>query len=825
MITEYDIKITEDYIKALDIGLRLNRKDEDDHVQRRAIRAALRRFLVDGQRGVVLANAVGLGKTYEALAVISHLCSHARREGKRFERALVLCKPALVRKWEEETTSARPGLGFPRYLPKMHPALQLFGHESRRIVDNRAKAWELWDEGVRGRRVDGRNQVPPGLYIVNERLLQKEKREASALLSQIWHTHWDVVAVDEAHHYARSGTKPMLLFAPDGNLRNYDQPSLKFDKIIALTATPFELTPFELVNLLALVRADPEVLKIIEAGLQNYVRTLDRFFELRDRSPMDPLRRQQVVLLHRLRDDDALNSGGTGCGLQGLMRRFLIRNTQEHNRRCYFLVERGGDGFKDGKFRKLDEDLQLRVRNSPLIPFEGEHALFYLELRELIQAGEDRAHRGETSRTFIPTELCEGLSSYPQIAGSKSHIWDLEEAGRLRELVEDLNKNGKLHPKVAALKEIVRGIVEREIQKVKRQPDPWFSKVLIFNKLIRGTAPQLTEVLGEVLEAAFDRYLAELLVPTSMSREDIGKKVREAVDQSLNSAEEELEAEPALAAWRYVPDEFLRDEDFKRHHGRSLLDVFREPLRRRAVQQLALIDLIRNSSQLDDAVIATWVKQEVTKRVIRTVRRVIDQYLSHTHLDDQTREMKLDRAERALIAELEESKPILLVGRFDGSNTSDREAHRQNFNRRHNPFVLLVSQAGEEGMDFQEQCRYVIHYDLEWNPARMEQREGRVDRTGWGRESEGDIDVRFLILKGTYEERIFHTVMRRDQWFQILIGSKRKELGSLPHHGEQEEHQELAQEVPQDRIEDDGSIGALTEAEKDKVILNLQPED
>jgi hypothetical protein len=32
------------------------------------------------------------------------------------------------------------------------------------------------------------------------------------------------------------------------------------------------------------------------------------------------------------------------------------------------------------------------------------------------------------------------------------------------------------------------------------RPDSWFSKVLIFNKLIRGTAPQLAYVLATVLE-------------------------------------------------------------------------------------------------------------------------------------------------------------------------------------------------------------------------------------------------------------------------------------------------------------------------------------
>jgi hypothetical protein len=97
----------------------------------------------------------------------------------------------------------------------------------------------------------------------------------------------------------------------------------------------------------------------------------------------------------------------------------------------------------------------------------------------------------------------------------------------------------------------------------------------------------------------------------------------------------------------------------------------------------------------------------------------------------------------------------------------------------------------------------------------MEQREGRVDRTGWGRASEGYIDVKFLLLKGTYEERVFHTVMQRDQWFQVLMGSKKRALGEIPENGEEE--------VQQDRIANEEVGGTITEAEKASVMLDLRP--
>jgi ERCC4-related helicase len=130
-----------------------------------------------------------------------------------------------------------------------------------------------------------------------------------------------------------------------------------------------------------------------------------------------------------------------------------------------------------------------------------------------------------------------------------------------------------------------------------------------------------------------------------------------------------------------------------------------------------------------------------------------------------------------------------------------------------------VSRVGEEGIDLQHQCRYVIHYDLEWNPAKMEQREGRVDRVGWGRSGEGYIDVRFMLLKGTYEERIFHAVMQRDQWFQVLIGAKRNELG----RADDDETAIKPGDIDEGPIDIGDDSGRLSPEEKAAVMMDLRP--
>jgi hypothetical protein len=99
--------------------------------------------------------------------------------------------------------------------------------------------------------------------------------------------------------------------------------------------------------------------------------------------------------------------------------------------------------------------------------------------------------------------------------------------------------------------------------------------------------------------------------------------------------------------------------------------------------------------------------------------------------------------------------------------------------------------------------------------AGRETRSSTAQPSGWGRASEGYIDVKFLLLKGTYEERIFHTVMQRDQWFQVLMGSKKRALGEIPENSEGQ--------VQQDRIASDELAGIITEAEKACVVLDLRP--
>lgn len=93
--------------------------------------------------------------------------------------------------------------------------------------------------------------------------------------------------------------------------------------------------------------------------------------------------------------------------------------------------------------------------------------------------------------------------------------------------------------------------------------------------------------------------------------------------------------------------------------------------------------------------------------------------------------------------------------------------------------VLLLSEVGSEGLDF-EFCSVVVNYDLPWNPMRVEQRIGRIDRFGQKAET---IFILNFHVPGTIESDILQRLYDRLGVFERSIGELepviRSELGDL----------------------------------------------
>jgi superfamily II DNA/RNA helicase len=93
------------------------------------------------------------------------------------------------------------------------------------------------------------------------------------------------------------------------------------------------------------------------------------------------------------------------------------------------------------------------------------------------------------------------------------------------------------------------------------------------------------------------------------------------------------------------------------------------------------------------------------------------------------------------------------------------------FNTPFFPEVLVASSVMAEGVDLHQDCRYVIHHDLDWNPSTLEQRTGRIDRIGSKAEATGQPVVIYEpYLGGTHDEKMFRVVKDRERWFGIVMG-------------------------------------------------------
>ena len=106
-----------------------------------------------------------------------------------------------------------------------------------------------------------------------------------------------------------------------------------------------------------------------------------------------------------------------------------------------------------------------------------------------------------------------------------------------------------------------------------------------------------------------------------------------------------------------------------------------------------------------------------------------------------------------------------------------RERLREAFNTPLYPMVLIANEVMQEGLDLHKHCRRVVHHDLVWNPAQIEQRIGRIDRLGSLtnrlRQDGADaaLDILYPVIRGTIDERLFRTVKTREKWLEFLLGA------------------------------------------------------
>ena len=132
---------------------------------------------------------------------------------------------------------------------------------------------------------------------------------------------------------------------------------------------------------------------------------------------------------------------------------------------------------------------------------------------------------------------------------------------------------------------------------------------------------------------------------------------------------------------------------------------------------------------------------------------------------------------------------------------------RFNADPAHEPLrILIATDAAREGLNLQARCSDMFHFDLPWNPGRIEQRNGRIDRKLQPAEV---VNCHYFVLPQRAEDRVLEVLVRKTETIKRELGGLPKVIddaleqrlirGGIRHRDAEDLRHELEAESPGDR--------------------------
>ncbi len=117
---------------------------------------------------------------------------------------------------------------------------------------------------------------------------------------------------------------------------------------------------------------------------------------------------------------------------------------------------------------------------------------------------------------------------------------------------------------------------------------------------------------------------------------------------------------------------------------------------------------------------------------------------------------------------------------YGGMDEDDRERTKNEFQARpdRSPVrVLVATDAASEGIDLQRHCWRMLHWEIPWNPSRLEQRNGRIDRHG---QPHAFVEIRHFVPEGWEDDQSsFATELSFLSRVAFKVEQIRDDLGSV----------------------------------------------
>jgi len=154
--------------------------------------------------------------------------------------------------------------------------------------------------------------------------------------------------------------------------------------------------------------------------------------------------------------------------------------------------------------------------------------------------------------------------------------------------------------------------------------------------------------------------------------------------------------------------------------------------------------------------VVSWVKEHKDERV-----------LIFTEYGDTKRYL-----EKQLRAHLTTREGDPLIATFHGGMVDEaREEVKRAFNAdpaKHPLRVLIATEAAREGVNLQNHCADLFHFDVPWNPSRLEQRNGRIDRK---LQRSAEVRCHYFFYAQRPEDRVLKALVKKTKVIREQLGS------------------------------------------------------
>ena len=179
-----------------------------------------------------------------------------------------------------------------------------------------------------------------------------------------------------------------------------------------------------------------------------------------------------------------------------------------------------------------------------------------------------------------------------------------------------------------------------------------------------------------------------------------------------------------------------------------------------------MLALARKHAHQPDArvrLLTAWIRRHMTSEGRWNERRLV----LFTEYEDTRRWLEVQLAEA-----LDDLAPDDRIASFTGATSTER---REDLKRRFNsdpaeePLrILICTDAAREGINLQMRCHDLIHVDLPWNPARLEQRNGRIDRK---LQPSPEVWCRYFVYEQRPEDVVLQALVRKTERIREQLGS------------------------------------------------------